>query len=153
VSTTEIQDKGKYSARNAKNPSSVGNLNSIDESSMHKNVNNIGGKKNNENLKVSLGEIGKLKQMAKGGNIQGTPRPNLAVVNEREGVQNNSMQKGCFMKKGTSNNSQHPGDRKTSDKERNVDINQSIHSRKEKIDQLLSRYGKGKDGSLFLFNF
>ena len=146
-STSEIQEQQKHAVNSrVNNPVSLGNLNQVGVAKHDRS--NLG---KNEKHNVSLGEIERLKMVAKGGGLQATPRPNLPVVTEsgggeRERAKREALQKKCFAKK---DNRGANVDVLEENRGREVDINQSINSRKEKIDQLLSRYGKAKEGTYF----
>jgi hypothetical protein len=99
--------------------------------------------------KVSLKEINEIKKETRGGKKVETPRPSVGVeVGKREVETREVISSKCFMKK-----SENEGKAEISNvnaheemKNKNLDINESISSRKERINQLLSRYGKNKDG-------
>jgi hypothetical protein len=107
-------------------------------------------KKNNQNnkIKVSIGEIGQIKANIRTQNAE-TPRPNFSSKNSqrksepRDIISNNK----CFMKKNEDNQDQKTTEIVNHNEEKqNIDINESISSRKERITQLLARYGKNKEG-------
>ena len=142
VSSNEISKKQKQIDSTKNNPTSLGNLGNSPQN-------------RNEVLKVSLGEIGKLKNMAKNHQLQGTPRPvHSHVESQKLNSQERPSKNMCFAKKeNKETNFLRQSEKKEIHKteqdeinEKKVDINQSINSRKEKINQLLSRYGKNKDG-------
>lgn len=106
-----------------------------------------------QSLNESESEIDKLKRLAKEKRIvAGTSKP-LSVVSEtRGGSQLEIARMKCFAKK-SQEKKPSLGVRvksrtkvgKPETRERRLDIDQSINSRKERISQLLSRYGKNKD--------
>ena len=99
-------------------------------------------------MKGSIGEIEKLKRIAKGKD-QHTPRPNYIPVenNNKNEPHEYSGNRKMFKKKEENSIKTHTIQSHTKDvSSSNVDINESINSRKDRINQLLSRYGKNKEG-------
>ena len=118
------------------------------------------------NFLVSVGEIEKLKQLTKANRVEITPRPNMLPVENLKKysklpqspsihIKATSFLKG---KKGQDNAvtriegkptqaTNNVIDQKSLHASPKVNINESINSRKERINQLLSYYGKSKENS------
>lgn len=136
VSTSDVGKKEKKFEKQEKRVSTRASI---------RNMENKQKSENNE-MKVSIGDIEKLKKKAKEKQLQGTPRPNrLITVNESVNNNNYSENRKMFKKKDETPDQTHTIQSQIKD-DKKVDINQSINSRKERINQLLSRYGKNKEG-------